>query len=216
MPPGCPACGRARPAQVPGSSAPVSARPPAGRSSSADGRRRRVARRRPDSPVRLCSWGGGGSSGRRRSSAECDRRGRPQNEHQEDDVAMRREVNTVDELRAIVGHPNAVRRQQGRHAAGADPPGLAGAFAAGFRRDDRRRRPRRRVAQGRPARLRPRHRRHHDRDPGAAGQQARGRLPQRAAAPARRHAVPDPRPRGHVADQRNRARSSPTPTTSTR
>ena len=49
---------------------------------------------------------------------------------------MRREVNTVDELRAIVGAARPVRRQQGEGPAVADPARLAGAFAAGFRRDD--------------------------------------------------------------------------------
>ena len=111
---------------------------------------------------------------------------------------------TVDELRAIVGHPNKyVANKVGRPAV-PRPAGLACALAARLRRDDRCAGTGRRLAEGRSARLRPRHRRHHDRDPGAARQQARRRLPQRAGAATRRHAVPHPRPRRHAADQRIR------------
>ena len=132
------------------------------------------------------------------------------------DVGMPREVTHRRRAPRDRRPPRCRRRQQGEGPAVRSAAGLAVAFAARIRRHHRRRRPRRRLTQGRPAGLRPRHRRHHDRHPRAAGQQARRRLPQRAAAPTGRHGVPHPRSRGHPAHQRHRHGSWPTPTTSTR
>jgi len=161
-----------------------------------------------DSPVRLRSWGGGcvgvlDDVGHRRIVTGV---GRPQSKHAEDDVAMRREVTTVDELRVIVGHPNSyVANKVGSRLSAVQQDWLAHS-PLGFRRDDRWRGGRVDVSpKGDP--------------PGfvhviddttiaiperPGNKRVDGYLKRVGAAP-RRHAVSHPRPRRHVADQWNRA-----------
>ena len=61
---------------------------------------------------------------------------------------MRHEVTTVDDLRAIVGEPNMHVANKVKDRLSPVQQGLAGALAAGIRRDHRCSRPRRRVAEG--------------------------------------------------------------------
>ena len=85
---------------------------------------------------------------------------------------MRREISTVDELRALVGNPNEfvaekvtdrlspIQRDWLAHS----PLGFVATTDAEGRVDV--------LAEGRSARFRPYHRRHYDRDPRATGKQA--------------------------------------------
>jgi predicted pyridoxine 5'-phosphate oxidase superfamily flavin-nucleotide-binding protein len=83
---------------------------------------------------------------------------------------MRREVTTVDDLRAIVGHPNSyVANKVGTRLSAVQqnwlahsPLGFVATTDANGRVDV--------SPKGDPPRVRARHRRHHDRDPGAAWQ----------------------------------------------
>ena len=105
---------------------------------------------------------------------------------------------------SAAGPAGNARGEQGPGRAARGRPPLARRLAVLPRRHRRRRRHLRRLPQGRPARLHPCRRRHHDRRARAARQQARRRLPQHPGQPARRPHLLRARPQRHVADQRPR------------
>jgi len=108
---------------------------------------------------------------------------------------MRREVTTVEDLRTIVGQPNAYvankvktsMSEAQRDWLAHSPLGFLATTGADGRVDV--------SPKGDPPGFVHIIGRHHHRHPGAARQQAGGRLPQRAAAAPRRHGVQDPRAR---------------------